>query len=150
MSPPESSSEAGPRHGDWPTAENTPPPTSLRRPGDKRGATHCPDSALSASRKVVEPARVRGEHEVAALACWPAGDAELLESAAAHVQRVRERCPWARAIDPAVHHAIVVAWLQPLPADRPFRRPAAPWQRGDAVWVGGAVGLHVPRAREAS
>ncbi len=63
---------------------------------------------------------------------------------------MRERCPFARAIDPAVYVAIVVAWLRPLPADRAFRRPAAPWQRGDAVWVGGAVGLHQPRARAAT
>ncbi len=77
-------------------------------------------------------------------------DEERLALAMAHVRRVRQRCPWARAVDPDVHVGIVLAWLQPLPADRPFRRPAAPWRRGEPVWVGGVVGVHHSRAREAA
>ncbi len=73
---------------------------------------------------------------------------DLLEFARAHVARVRERCPWVRAIDPEVHVACVVAWLQPLPADRHWLRRRWTAPRGDATWCGGAVGLVLPRQRQ--
>ncbi len=76
-------------------------------------------------------------------------DADLFAFAAAHVRRVRQRCPQARAVDPAVHVAAVVAHLRPLPTGRPFRRPAVRCPRGEPVWIGGAVGLHHLRQREA-
>ncbi len=146
-------SEAGPRHRDRPTAENTAAaklqvpdqyPTSARQRQARRALT-----------AVVEPDRVRGDHEVAALACWPAGhavstDAELLTPAEAHVRRVRRWCPQARAVDPAAHLAAVVEHLRPLPADRAFPRPTLRCRGGEPSWIGGTVGLHVPRVRKAA
>ncbi len=78
-------------------------------------------------------------------------DADLRAVAARHVAHARERYPELRAVDPEVFVGIVVAWLQPLPEARPWLRQRR-WQTrpGEPVWVGGAVGLHIPRAREAS
>ncbi len=80
----------------------------------------------------------------------PEHDASLHAFAVAHVQRVRQRCPQARAVDPAVHVAAVISYLQPLPADRAWLHRRWQARRGEGSWLGGAVGLHVPRAREAS
>ncbi len=52
-------------------------------------------------------------------------------------------------MDPEAFVAIVVAWLTPL-GDRAWHWTRYTNHRGEPVWVGGAVGLHVPRVREAS
>ncbi len=75
---------------------------------------------------------------------------ELHIRAREHVRRVLRDTPEVRDVDGAAFVAFVVAHLQPLAPDRPFRRPAVPCRRGEPVWVGGAVGLHVPPVREAS
>ncbi len=75
---------------------------------------------------------------------------ELRTRAREHVRHVLRDTPELRDVDAAAFVAFVVAHLQPLAPDRSFRRPAVRCRRGEAVWVGGAVGLHVPRAREAS
>ncbi len=76
-------------------------------------------------------------------------DTELHVFAREHVARVRERCPDALPIDIDVWVGAVLAHLAPLPADRPWRRR---WQapRGSASWVGGRVGVHLPRPRGAA
>ncbi len=79
----------------------------------------------------------------------PEHDASLHAFAVAHVQRVRGRCPQFRHVDEAAFVAAVISHLAPLSADRPFRRAAAFGRRGEASWIGGAVGLHIPRARAA-
>ncbi len=131
MSPPKGSG-GGARH------HNGPRPTTAENPAVAK--LQVPDQCPTSARQR------QARRALSAVST----DAELLESAAAHVQCVRQRCPQARALDPAVHLAAVVAHLQPLAPDRSFRRPAPRCRRGEAVWVGGAVGLHVPRAREAS
>ncbi len=73
--------------------------------------------------------------------------AELEAFAVEHVARFRARCPWVRAVDPEVHVAIVVAWLQPLDPDRDWSRRRWQAPRGEATWLGGVVGLHVPEQR---
>ncbi len=88
--------------------------------------------------------RVRAEHGSAPR---DAPEAHLRALAVEHVARVRERCPWVRAVDPEVHVACVVAWLQPLPADRPWTRRQWAAARGEPTWAGGVVGLHVPAPR---
>ncbi len=80
-----------------------------------------------------------------------ADDAELRALAVAHVARVRARCPQFASVDEGAQLGVVERHLAPLPADRAWttrRRWQAP--RGEPTWLGGAVGLHVPRAREAS
>ncbi len=75
--------------------------------------------------------------------------ADLHDEAVQHVDRALRSYPLA-GVDRELFVRIVEAHLQPLSAGRSWlhRQWAAP--RGEAVWVGGAVGLHVPRAREAS
>ncbi len=77
-------------------------------------------------------------------------DADLLDFARAHVARVRKRCPGALPIDIDVWVGAVLAHLAPLPADRPWLRRRWQAPRGEASWVGGRVGLHLPAARESS
>ncbi len=91
--------------------------------------------------------RVRAEHGSAPR---DAPDAHLHELAVEHVARVRERCQQFTAVDDATFVVVVVAHLAPLDAGRPWlsRRWQARW--GEGSWLGGAVGLHVPRVREAS
>ncbi len=74
---------------------------------------------------------------------------ELRTRAREHVRHVLRDTPGLRDVDEAAFVALV-AHLQPLASERPFRRPAVRCRRGEPVWVGGAVGLHIPRAREAS
>ncbi len=76
-------------------------------------------------------------------------DADLRAVAARHVARARERYPELRDVDPEAFVAIVVAWLTPL-RDRAWHWTRYTNRRGEPVWVGGAVGLHVPRAWAAS
>ncbi len=76
-------------------------------------------------------------------------DADLRAVAARHVAHARERYPELRDVDPEAFVAIVVAWLTPL-GDRAWHWTRYTNRRGELVWVGGAVRLHVPRARETS
>ncbi len=75
---------------------------------------------------------------------------ELRNRAREHVRHVLRATPELRDVDVAAFVALVVAHLQPLAPDRPFRRPALRCRRDEPVWVGGVVGLHHPRQTEVS
>ncbi len=77
-------------------------------------------------------------------------DEALLALAVEHVRRVRERCSAARAVDPEGHAALVAQHLVPLAPDRPWRHRRWQGRRGDAAWVGGQIGLHLPAPRGAA
>ncbi len=76
------------------------------------------------------------------------GHVEAGQADAASV--VVARTPGFASVDEAVFVPIVVAWLTPLSPDRGWSRRRWQTPRGEATWVGGAVGLHVPAPREAS
>ncbi len=88
--------------------------------------------------------RVRAEHGSAPR---DAPDAHLHALAVEHVARVRERCPQFTAVDAEAFVGIVIAHLTPLPPERPWLSRRWQGPSGEAVWVGGVVGLHVPRVR---
>ncbi len=127
---PPGSSEAGPRHRDRPTAETAAAVTP-------QVPDECPTSA-------------RQRQAWRALSAVSAGDAELFEFAAAHVDRALTRYPSLRGVDRAMYVGIVEQWMQPLNPGRLWlhRQWAAP--RGEASWCGGVVGLHVPAPRGAA
>ncbi len=74
--------------------------------------------------------------------------ADLRARALEHVEHARRDYPSLRDVDLEVFVAAVERHLEPLAPDRPFRRPRLRGRRGEPSWIGGAVGLHVPRARE--
>ncbi len=98
---------------------------SLTRPADRGHARHVLADAATARR---------ARHDLAV----------------AHVDRALTRYSWLSAVDREMYVGIVEQWLQPLPPDRPWthRRLHAP--RGEASWVGGRVGMHLPAPRESS
>ncbi len=88
--------------------------------------------------------RVRGEHGSAPRA---APDAHLLDFARAHVARVQARCPQHLLVDEAVWIAAVLVHLAPLDPDRDWSRRRWQASRGEATWLGGVVGMHLPAPR---
>ncbi len=74
--------------------------------------------------------------------------ADLRAQAVEHVEHARRDYPELRDVDPEVFIGIVESYLRPLNPDRPWTHRR--WQagRGSASWVGGRVGLHVPRQRQ--
>ncbi len=100
-------------------------------PGQRTDRVHEP-------RRSLDGARRRGDHDQAA----------LHRQAVEHVARALRTYPWLSSVDPDCYVAVVEQHLQPLDPDRDWSRRQRQAPPGEPVWVGGAVGLHVPRARE--
>ncbi len=93
------------------------------------------------------PVRGSGGHVEAGQAD-AASVAELQAFAVEHVARVCARSPQFAQVDEAAFVAIVISHLTPLPADRPWLHRRWQVRRGEAVWVGGRVGLHPTAQRQ--
>ncbi len=74
-------------------------------------------------------------------------NADVHAQAVAHVEHALRDYPSLRGVDPAMYVGIVLSWLQPIRPDRPWTHLRWQAPRGEPVWVGGVVGLHVPAPR---